>query len=234
MRIAFVGAGELSVDTARILLERGHEVVIIETDREKIEELNDDMDCAFLQGDGSRPDILEEVDPGHTDYLFCLSDNDQYNIISALVGRSLGFDKVVVHILNPAFDNICRELGLNNRINSSRTISRYLADMVGGVDILELTTIIKGEARFFNFIVDKKTRGGVSKLDLPENARVICYYRDGKFMLADESTELKEDDEVVILTHSEHLSELTKRFQAKNAEDEEKNEEEENKEKNRR
>lgn len=219
MRIAFVGAGELSVDTARILLERGHEVVIVETDRDKIEELNDDMDCAFLNGDGSRPDILGEVDPGHTDYLFCLSDNDQYNIIAALVGRSLGFDNVVVHILNPAFDNICRELGLDNRINSSRTISRYLADMVGGVDILELTTIIKGEARFLNFTVDRKTRGAVADLDLPKKARAICFYRDGEFMLADEGTELKEDDEVVILTHSEHLTDLTKRFQAKSAND---------------
>ncbi len=227
MRIAFIGAGELSVETARILLERGHEVVIIETDRDKIDELNDDMDCAFLHGDGSRPDILEEVDPGHTDYLFCLSDNDQYNIIAALVGRSLGFNNVVVHVHNPAFNNICRELGLNNRINSSRTISRYLADMVGGVDILELTTIIKGEARFLNFVVDGKTRGAIGELDLPERARVICFYREDDFMLPEENTELRDGDEVVVLTHSEHLSDLTKRFQAKNADDEEEQEKEE-------
>ncbi len=220
MRIAFIGAGDLSVETARILLNRGHEVVIIETDRDRIEELNDDMDCAFLHGDGSRPEILSEVDPGHTDYLFCLSDNDQYNIIAALVGRSMGFDNTILHIHNPAFNNICQELGLNNRINSSLTISRYLADMVAGIDILELTTIIKGEARFFYFVVDKQTSGAIGDLDLPEKARVICLYRDDEFMLPEEDTRLKEGDEVVIITHSDHLAKLTEKYQPKNSESE--------------
>ena len=39
-----------------------------------IDELSDEMDCSFLQGDGSRPDILREVNPEQTDILFCLTD----------------------------------------------------------------------------------------------------------------------------------------------------------------
>ncbi|NIQ95095.1 MAG: TrkA family potassium uptake protein, partial [Desulfuromonadales bacterium] len=79
MRIVFVGAGELTVDTAQLLVERGHEVVIIEKDEERLSELDDQLDCSFLHGDGSKPNILKEVAPEHTHFLFCLSDNDQYN-----------------------------------------------------------------------------------------------------------------------------------------------------------
>ena len=68
-------------------------MIIIESNPEKIEELSDILDCSFLNGDGSKPAILREVGPDQTDVLFCLSDSDQANLISSLVGRSLGFKR---------------------------------------------------------------------------------------------------------------------------------------------
>jgi trk system potassium uptake protein TrkA len=91
MRTVFIGAGEVSIETAKALVKKGHEVIIIETDKAKIDELSEEMDCSFLQGDGSRPDILREVNPEQTDFLFCLTDSDQANLIASLVGRSLVF-----------------------------------------------------------------------------------------------------------------------------------------------
>jgi len=218
MRIVFVGASELTVNAARLLVERGHEVVIIESDRGKIDELSTDLDCSFLHGDGSRPHILREVDPKHSDILFCLTDNDQNNIIAGLVGRTLGFKRVVVNIHDPDFENICLELGLEDTIIPSRTISRYLADMVSGVDILELSTIIKGEARFFHFKVDRNHAGpSMGSLELPDKARVICYYRDGQFALAEADAKLQEGDELILICHSENLAELKDLFNPETA-----------------
>ncbi len=212
MRIAFVGAGEITVGTAELLIERGHEVIVIEKNPEKIEELSDILDCSFLNGDGSNPAILREVGPDQTDVLFCLADSDQTNLISSLVGRSLGFKRVIPSLEDPEFEGICRELDLTDTILPSRTISRYLADMVEGVDILELSTVIKGEARFFTFTVDKEKGKRVAELDLPDNARVICYYRENRFSLADEETKLRKGDEIVILTHSESIPDLKERW----------------------
>ena len=218
MRIVFLGAGDLTLETASLLIERQHEVVIIEEDREKIEELDEQLDCSFLHGDGSKPQILEEAGPDHADYLFCLTENDQYNIIAALVGRSLGYSQVVLQIHDADYLNICRELKLENAITPSKTIGRYLADMVAGIDILELSSLIKGEARCLMVKIDKKTKGKVCDLDLPEEARVICFYRDDDFLLADQDTTLQSDDEVIILTHSQHLGQLTERFHPEQSE----------------
>ncbi len=212
MRIAFVGAGEFTVRTAELLIKRGHEVIIIEKDENKIDDLSDSMDCSFLQGDGSNPAILKEVGPEQTDVLFCLSNSDQENLISSLVGRSLGFKRVIPSIQNPDFEVICSELKLQDTILPSRTISRYLADMVEGLDILELSTVIKGEARFFTFIVDEEKGKKISDLDLPDNAKVVCFYRDGQFTLALDETKLNKDDEIVILTHSKNLSDLKEKW----------------------
>ena len=212
MRVVFVGASEIAVQTAELFISRGHEVVIIEQEHDKLEALSDRLDCGFLEGDGSDPAVLREVAPEETNILFCLAGNDQANLIAGLVGRSLGFDRVITSIQNPDFESICRELGLTDIIVPSRTISRYLADMAEGQDVLELSTMIKGEARFFTFTCTDEAAGGVGDLELPDEARVICHYREGAFHLADADTQLKPDDEVVILTHSKNLEDLRKRW----------------------
>jgi len=220
MRTVFIGAGEVSIKTAKALVKKGHEVVIIETDKTKIDELSEEMDCSFLQGDGSRPDILREVNPEQTDFLFCLTDSDQANLIASLVGRSLGFERVVTSIRDGQFEVICQELGLKDTIIPSRTISRYLEDMVGGSKNVQLSKVLKDEARFFTFTAKEDDAVVVKELKLPAAAKVICYYRDGKFSHADEDTTFKIGDEVVILTHSKNIPALQERWQPKQAQEE--------------
>jgi trk system potassium uptake protein TrkA len=212
MRIVFIGANSLNVFTTRLLLDAGHEVIIIEADKARIDELAEDLDCGFIHGDGTRPAILREVAPEQSDLLFCLTDNDQANIIASLVGRSLGFPKVVTKVSSEEFEHICIELGLEHTIIPNRTIGHYLADMLSGQDTLDTSAMIKNEARLFSFVVQEKDTGPVKDLELPKNARVICLYRDGKFMLTDEDTTIEEDDEVVIITHKDNLSALGERW----------------------
>lgn len=213
MRVVFTGASDLSVRAAQLLIKRGVEVVVIEKDRERIDELSDTMDCGFLQGDAGKPEILREAGPDQTDILYCLSNDDRVNIIASLIGASLGFERVVTKIEEPDLEEICLELGLKDTIVPSRTIGRFLADLAHGPQILELSTIIKGEARFFSFRAgDGEKQRTVDDLDLPAEARVICLYREDRFQLADPRTRLQEGDEVVILTHSRNLGELRRRW----------------------
>ena len=223
MRTVFVGAGKVSVGTAKALIKKGHEVVIIETDKAKIDELSEEMDCSFLRGDGSQPNILREVNPGQTDLLYCLTDSDQVNVIASLVGRTLGFKRIVTGIADPQFEDICCELGLKDTIILSRTISRYLEDMVGGTENVELSTVLKDEARFFTFTAEEEDAVSVKELKLPAEAHAVCYYRDGRFALADEGAKLQKGDEVVVLTHSKNMAELQERWQQEPAQEEEAN-----------
>jgi len=72
--------------------------------------------------------------------------------------------------------------------------------------------MIKDEARVFSFVAQAPDAGPVSALQLPEDSRVICLYRNEKFRLADEDAELREDDEVVVLTHRRNLAILQARW----------------------
>ncbi len=212
MRVVFVGASKLAVMTARELIRDGHEVVVIEQDKEKIVELSGELDCGFLHGDGSRPAILREAGPEHTDFLFCLSGNDQVNILASLIGRSLGFSRVVPKIEDPELDHICFELGLESTIIPTRTITRSLCNLVEGRGGPEHSPLIKGEARLFSFVVREQDAGPIASLELPRDSRVICYYHKDEFTLPSRDGELAAGDEVVVLTRERNLAALRERW----------------------
>ena len=212
MRAVFIGAGVLAATTGELLLGRGHEVVFIEQDKGRIDALAEAMDAGFLHGDGSKPAILREADPERTDFLFCLTGNDQSNILASLVGRSLGFRRVVTKIEDAEFEHICLELGLEDTIVPAATIGRYLADMFRGQDVLELSATIKGEARVFSFVAGEDDAVAVAELGLPEESRVMFFYRENRFHLAAPDSNLKPGDEVVVITHSRNLADLEERW----------------------
>ena len=212
MRAVFIGASALTVMTARYLLSRGHEVVIIEKDKEVIDALTAELDCGFLHADGAKPAVLREADPEHTDVLFCLTGSDQANIISSLVGRSLSFGRVVTKINDPEFEHICIELGLEDTIIPARTVGRYLSEMFEGTNPLEISAMIKADARVFSFVARDDDAKPIAELELPDATRIICLYRDQKFLLPGEGDRLKSGDEVVLITHSRNLPALAERW----------------------
>ena len=213
MRFVFIGSGTLAVLTSRLLAERQHEVVIIERDAAVIEQLREEADLGLIHGDGSRPAILRETDPEATDLLFCLTHDDQTNIIASLVARSLGYRRVVTKIEDPELQHICAELGLAGSLVPMQTVGRYLADMAEGQDIIELSDILRGDTRVFSFRANAAEAVRVDQLDLPETARAICIYRNGKELrFADPSTQIEVGDEVVLLTHARVLKPLRERF----------------------
>jgi trk system potassium uptake protein TrkA len=219
MRIVFSGASPLTIITAKTLIKQGHEVIVIEANKEKIDHISDELDCSFLNGDSTRPAILSQVDPKNSDILFCLSNSDQINIITSLLGRSMGFKRVITSIEDTDLVQLCHELGLEDTIIPVWAMSRHLDNMVRGLDNVNLSTLLRQDARFFTFTAGEKDAVCVSELGLPKDARVVFYYRDNKFHFAENDTKLCKGDEIVILTHSRNLPDFNERWYPKIVDD---------------
>jgi trk system potassium uptake protein len=212
MRAVFIGASSLTIMSVQQMLAHGHDVILIERDKAKIESLSEELDCGFLHGDGSKPAVLREINPSENDLLFCLTNDDKANILASLVGLSLNFARVVTKIDDPELEHICIELGLEDTIIPARTISRYLADLVEGKDPLEISTMIRHEARVFSFVLPKSEAGPARDLALPAVSRIVCIYREGTLVIPDDDTELQADDEVVVITHRKNIKTLKERW----------------------
>jgi trk system potassium uptake protein TrkA len=211
MRIAILGASAAGIATARLLIAHKHDVVIVEKDKARIDELQNELDCGFIHGDGSRPGLLREVGPSETDVLLCLSGDDQVNIIASLVGRSLGFGSVVTKISDPEYEHICAELGLDNTISAAQVTARRLLDTVEGRAVVDLSTVLRQDVRFFVISVTEDEAGPADGLSLPDDTWILYGYRDGKLLPPAQKMMLEDGDDLVLLTASRHLKALKER-----------------------
>lgn len=212
MRAIFVGASTLTVMTTGRLIKAGHDVVIIDKDEERIAELSETLDCGFIHGDGSRPAVLEELSAGERDLLFCLSNDDQDNIIASLVGQTMHFGRVITKIEDPDFQGICTKLGLENVLVPDRDVAERLADMLEGHDVAELDAAVESGIRFFQFIVRDKDAGRIGSIDLPGQARIIVITRGDESLIVDDDDQLREDDRALVVAHRKDIDKLKKRF----------------------
>jgi trk system potassium uptake protein TrkA len=210
MRILIIGAGSVGDRTTRMLIARGHELVLVDQDQARMDALAGELDCGLIRGDGTRPAVLKEVDPERVDALLCLTGSDQTNLIAGLVGRSLGIDRVITRVDDDDFEHIAVELGLTEVVIPGRATSRYLADHVEGHDHFEIGSAIKGDARIFFFVVQDET--SIQQLGLPAESRVMHFYRDGAFLVPDENTTFEKGDEVAVVTHRKNLDRLRELF----------------------
>lgn len=211
MRIVIISTTAAAIATARALIEQKHDVVIIEKDKARIDELSEELDCGFLHGDGTRPRLLREAGPDDTDALLCLTKNDQDNVLASLVGRSLGYAEVVTKISDTELEHVCAELHLHNTVNADQVTARRLVDLVEGRGVVELSTVLRGDVRFYVIPVTEREAGPLGALQLPSGTRVLYGYRKDELFIPGEDTRLEAGDDLVLLTNSEQLKELRDR-----------------------
>jgi trk/ktr system potassium uptake protein len=212
MRVVLIGASALALHTAEGLIENGHQVLIVEKDKARIDELSTRLDCAFLHGDGSLPDLLREADPSHSDALMCLTNHDQTNIIAGLVARNLGYKRVVTVIEDEDFESLCEELGLTETFIPLRNISHQLVELTEEPTAAPaLDTLFKHDAalRGLSLNADELT---LEELKLPEGCRLVGFYREQALLFPDEQTRFQGGDELLILAREDALKALDKRL----------------------
>jgi len=126
MRIIVVGASRFGLATLRRLIEKGHEAVLVDRDREKLDSVSDDIECGLIHGDGTLPSILREAMGDDADTLMMLTNQEEVNILGAVVGRSIGFEHVVVQIIRTQLLPICEELGLTEVVTPHENVARSI------------------------------------------------------------------------------------------------------------
>lgn len=124
MRIIVVGASRFGLATLRQLTEKGHEAVLVDRNRDRLDTISDQVECGLIHGDGTLPSILREAMGDGADVLMMLTNQEEANILGAAVGRSVGFERVVVEIIRTELLPICDELGLDEVVTPHETVAR--------------------------------------------------------------------------------------------------------------
>lgn len=89
MRVIIVGAGEVGYQIARFLTLEGIEVVVVDTDTDKLKRISEELDVAVVLGEGGSPSTLKEADAENTDMLLAVTNSDETNMIACLLAKAM-------------------------------------------------------------------------------------------------------------------------------------------------
>src|SRR5690554_5462235 len=121
MRTIIVGAGKVGFSIAQILSYANHDVVVIEKSNERRQVVEEHLDVQTLHGSGGSIITLQEAGISRAQLLVAVTESDELNMVSCLLGKKLGVKRTVARVRNPEYvDNSqisANSLGLDLVIN---------------------------------------------------------------------------------------------------------------------
>jgi trk system potassium uptake protein TrkA len=96
--VIVVGAGEVGSYVAERLSREGHDVAVVELDASRLRQLSDDLDVLAVEGSGTHPATLRRAGVEQAELLVAVTSNDEVNLISSLLAKSIGGPRTVVRI----------------------------------------------------------------------------------------------------------------------------------------
>jgi len=98
MRVGVVGVGEIGSYVADRLSREGHDVVVIDSNRRRLQQIDDRLDVMTVLGSGSSPKTLQEARLDKTDLLVAVTDRDEVNLIACLHAKQMGVARTVARL----------------------------------------------------------------------------------------------------------------------------------------
>src|ERR687898_781746 len=147
LHTVIIGAGEVGLNTARMLSHEGHNVVLVEKDEKLVEQATEELDALVIAGNGANPKLLNEAGIKNSDLLVAASSSDEVNIIACLAAQEIKDALLVPGAINVdsfAEDTIeVAEVILNE---GSEAVGRALRDVSLPEDSLIVGVVRGGEA----------------------------------------------------------------------------------------
>ncbi|MET1160221.1 MAG: NAD-binding protein [Thermoprotei archaeon] len=214
MKIIIAGGGDTGAELAEALIREKHEVVVIEADEKRAQELADKLDCIVINGNAAHPKVLEEAGIREADVLFALTGNDRDNVIIALIARSAGVKRVIVKIEDPTYNDLLINMGITDIINPTRLTVVQALSILYGFDIINVSTIFRGNIRLVVVSVPAKLAGKkYSELDIDrDKARLLILYRGGEAHFPREDLVLEKGDLLLIATRADYRDKVLDLF----------------------
>ena len=103
MDIIIVGAGKVGTYITSKLDDEGHNILVIEKDKEVLERLLAQNDVMGILGDGRDLDVLDEANVNDCDAFIAMTFNDDVNIISSIMAKRKGAKSTIVRLRDPRY-----------------------------------------------------------------------------------------------------------------------------------
>lgn len=208
--VMLIGGGRISFYLAKLLLESGMSVKIIEHNLERCRQLAEALSGAdIIHGDGTDRQVLEEEGIKRTDAVVSLTGIDEENMVISMYAGKQNVDKIITKINRESFADLMESSGAHSIITpkniTADMIILYARAMKSAQD-MEMQTlyrIVNNQAEAMEFIVGKNselTEKPLSGLNIKKNTLIGAIARGNSVFIPDGSSRIEIGDTVIVVT----------------------------------
>lgn len=221
MKITIIGVGKVGKVVTEYLANEGHDIVIIDTDAELIEECVNIYDVKGVVGNGASFDIQLEAEVDKSDILIATTGSDELNILCSLVAKKNNVKHSIIRVRNPEYSKqmefMHKELGVDLVVNPELEAAneifkllKYPSSSKINYFANELAEIVELQLTKDSLLVGKPLYQLHNVFGIKFLVSIV--EREGKVYIPSGSFVLEEDDKVYITASHDDINDLFKKL----------------------
>lgn len=211
MRVVIVGVGEIGQQLAESLARRkGNELVLVDIDENRCDQLAGNLDALVIQGEGSDPAILKKAQITEADALVATTGSDAINTVIAMLGHRFQVQKIIVKLGGAGLRSALQEIGVSKIIAPKFSAASEIISTLYGFDLVNFSVVASGGLQLAQLEVGKAAKKRAKELDFPDGAHLTAVLREERMLLPRGDLKLEEGDELILIFESEDVLEKVK------------------------
>ena len=200
-------------------LEKEMTVRLIESKRDKAEWLASQVkDTMIIHGDGTDVELLKSENIQDADSFIAVTESEQTNLLSGMLAHHLGVKQSVIHVSTTEYMPIVQEIGvgavLSKNMSTVNSILRFIASDETEAPVMTFDEIDVEVIEFDPEPGSKVTKLPLEEINFPEDSIVGMTNHHGTLSIARGSTQLSDEDNVLVFAKSKVVPKLKRLFES--------------------
>lgn len=207
LKIIIVGCGEVGTALVEQLSSEGHDITIVDEDRDRVQELTNMYDIMGVCGNGASFSVQMDAGIKEADLVIAVTESDELNLLCSIVGRRVGSCAAIARVRNPEYSleigYLSEKLNLAMIINPEQETAREISRILLIPSALEVNTFAHSQVELVKIrIPQNSVMDGMTVADFGRrtegNALVCVVDRAKKATIPNGDYELKAGDIISI------------------------------------
>ena len=217
MKIIILGAGQVGGTLAANLASEHNDITVVDTNAERLHELQDRFDIRTVQGMASYPSVLRQAGADDADMLIAVTNSDEINMVACQVAYSLHRTPTkIARVRSASYLNRNGLFGIDAFpidviISPEQVVTHYITRLIEHPGALQVLDFADGKAQlvavraYFNGpLVGRELR--FLRQHMPSiDTRVAAIFRRDRPIIPEGTTVIEADDEVFFIAAKNHI-----------------------------
>jgi len=213
-RIFIMGGGNTGFMLAEALQARGLPTKLIEKRHARCEDLASMLEkVTVLHGDGTDQELLKEENIQEADCFLAVTDDEEANILGALLAKRLGAKKSIALINRVEYMPLVSTVGIDGVINPRHAAVSKILNYIRKGKIVSATPLHDERVEAYEVIALETadiTDRPIKDIKFPPGTIVGAIIRDDDILIPDGETVIRPDDHAIIFTLRSTVQKLEK------------------------